>query len=106
MIASSFAQASTYARAVYPSLTDMPVIVPIAVGLACGLIGGLIHGLVIAHTKIPTIIATLGMMVSARGLANWYTKGQPTSFPTEAYTAIGAGIRPVIILGWLCVLFQ
>src|ERR1700736_411353 len=106
MIAMSFAQASTYARAVYPSLTDMPVIVPIAVGLACGLVGGLINGMIIAYTKIPPFIATLGMMVSARGLANWYTKGQPTSFPTEAYTAIGAGIRPVIIFACIAVVFQ
>ena len=37
MIAMSFAQVSTYPRAVFPSLTDMPVIVPIAVGLGCGL---------------------------------------------------------------------
>src|SRR4029077_8938956 len=44
MIAMSFAQASTYARAVYPSLTDMPVIVPIAIGLACGLVAGIING--------------------------------------------------------------
>ena len=33
MIAMSFAQVSTYPRAVYPGLTDLPVIVPIAVGL-------------------------------------------------------------------------
>jgi inositol transport system permease protein len=106
MIAMSFAQASTYARAVYPNLTDLPVIVPIAVGLACGLVAGLINGLLIAYTKIPAFIATLGMMVSARGLANWYTKGQPTSFPTEAYTGIGSGIRPVIIFVCIAVLFQ
>ena len=106
MIAMSFAQASTYARAVYPSLTDMPVIVPIAVGLACGLVAGLINGLIIAYTKIPPFIATLGMMVSARGLANWYTKGQPTSFPTDAYTSIGAGVRPVIIFVFIAIVFQ
>ena len=40
MIAMSFAQVSTYPRAVYPSLTDLPVIVPIAVGLGCGLVAG------------------------------------------------------------------
>ena len=64
-------------------------------GLACGLLAGLINGLLIAYTKIPPFIATLGMMVSARGVADWYTKGQPVSFPTEAYAGIGAGFRPV-----------
>jgi inositol transport system permease protein len=106
MITMSFAQVSTYARAVYPSLTDMPVIVPIVIGLACGIVAGLINGVVIAYTKIPPFIATLGMMVSARGFANWYTKGQPTSFPTDAYTAIGAGVRPVIVFVCIAIIFQ
>lgn len=105
MIAMSFAQTSTYARAVYPALTDMPVIVPIAVGLACGLIAGLINGLLIAYTKIPPFIATLGMMVSARGVADWYTKGQPVSFPTDAFAGIGSGFRPVLIFIFIAILF-
>jgi len=105
MIAMSFAQVSTYTRAVYPGLTDLPVIVPIAVGLGCGLIVGLINGLLIAYAHIPSFIATLGMMVSARGVADWYTKGQPVSFPTDAYAAIGSGIRPVLIFAGIAVLF-
>ena len=59
------------------------------VGLACGLLAGLVNGLIIAYTKIPPFIATLGMMVSARGVADWYTKGQPVSFPTDGFAAIG-----------------
>jgi inositol transport system permease protein len=106
IITMSFAQVSTYTRAVYPHLTDLPVIVPILVGLACGLAAGLINGLIIAYTKIPSFIATLGMMVSARGVADWYTKGQPVSFPTPSYVAIGAGIRPVIIFIVLALIFQ
>lgn len=106
MVAMSFAQIGTYPRAVFPSLTDLPVIVPIAVGLGCGLIAGLINGLLIAYTKIPSFIATLGMMVTARGIAKWYTKGQPVSFPTDGYAAIGAGMTPVLILIVVAILFQ
>ena len=106
MIAMSFAQVSTYPRAVYPGLTDLPVIVPIAIGLGCGLVAGLINGVLIAYTKIPPFIATLGMMVTARGLAKWYTKGQPVSFPTEAYAAIGKGMMPVLIFLCVAILFQ
>jgi inositol transport system permease protein len=80
--------------------------VPILVGLACGLLAGLINGALIAYTKIPPFIATLGMMVSARGVSNWYTKGQPVSFPTDAYTQIASGIRPVIIFLVIAVIFQ
>ena len=42
------------------------------------------NGWLIAYTKIPPFIATLGMMVTARGFAKWYTKGQPISFPRTA----------------------
>lgn len=106
MIAMSFAQIGTYPRAVYPELTDLPVIVPLAVGLGVGLIAGLINGLLIAYTKIPPFIATLGMMVTARGLAKWYTKGQPVSFPTDSFAAIGVGMRPVLIFLAVALLFQ
>jgi inositol transport system permease protein len=106
MIAMSFAQVSTYPRAVFPSLTDMPVIVPIAVGLGCGLIAGLINGLLVAYTKIPSFIATLGMMVTARGVARWWSKGQPISFPTESFAGIGKGLMPVMIFLALAVLFM
>ena len=106
MILMSFAQVSTYTRAVYPALTDLPVIVPILVGLAVGLLAGMINGLIIAYTKIPPFIATLGMMVSARGVANWYTKGQPVSFPTDSFAWISDGIHPVVIFLVIAVLFQ
>jgi inositol transport system permease protein len=70
---------------------DLPVIVPIVVGLACGLFAGLVNGLLIAYTKIPPFIATLGVMVSARGAARWWSNGQPVSFPTEEYGSLANG---------------
>ncbi|QXZ81445.1 ABC transporter permease [Rhizobium sp. L51/94] len=97
MISMSLAQVGSYERALYPSLTDLPVIVPIVAGLLVGLICGAINGLLIAYTKIPAFIATLGMMVTARGFAKWYTKGQPISFPTDSFAAIGKGLAPVAI---------
>ena len=55
-----------------------------AAGLAAGLLAGLINGSLIAYTRIPPFIATLGMMVTARGIAKWYTRGQPVAFSTES----------------------
>ena len=52
------------------------------------------------------VIATLGMMVSARGVAKWWTAGQPVSFPTESYAEIGAGMMPVVIFILLAMLFH
>jgi inositol transport system permease protein len=100
---------------------DLPVIAPIAVGLICGLIAGLVNGLLIAYTKIPPFIATLGMMVSARGAARWWSNGQPVSFPTEAYGNLAngdllgtltfglihwEGQNPAVIFVILAILFQ
>ena len=97
MIAMSLAQTATE-RAVYPGLTDLPVIVPVAVGLLVGLTCGVVNGALVAYTRIPPFIATLGMMVTARGFAKWYTKGQPISFPTDSFAWLGAGMNPVWIL--------
>jgi inositol transport system permease protein len=75
----------------YPYMYDLPIIVPIVVGVAVASIAGLINGLLIAYTRIPPFIATLGMMVSARGVSRWYTNGQPISFPTESYGNVANG---------------
>jgi inositol transport system permease protein len=105
MIAASLAQTPN-ARAVFPSLTDLPAIVPIAAGLATGALAGLVNGALIAHTHIPPFIATLGMMVSARGLARYYTQGQPVSMLAEGYTSLGAGAVPVVIFLAVAIVFH
>ncbi|MDQ0562715.1 inositol transport system permease protein [Rhizobium mesoamericanum] len=106
MIAASFAQASTWPRALYPSLTDLPFFIPIAVGLLIGLAAGFINGQLIAKTKIPPFIATLGMMVSARGISKWYTKGQPVSGLTDQFNFIGTGIWPVVVFLVVALIFH
>ncbi len=106
MIAAGFAQSSTWSRVMYPALADLPAIVPIAIGLLIGLVAGLINGALIAYTRIPPFIATLGMMVSARGVSKWYTKGQPVSGLTDQFTFIGSGIWPVVIFLAVAVIFH
>ena len=106
MFSASFAQASTWPRALYPNLTDMPFFVPIAVGIAVGLLAGFINGQLIARTKIPPFIATLGMMVTARGISKWYTKGQPVSGLSEDFIFIGTGIAPVVVFLVVAIIFH
>ncbi|KQS61332.1 ABC transporter [Rhizobium sp. Leaf371] len=106
MISASVAQASTWPRAVYPSLTDMPFVVPIALGIGIGLLAGFVNGQLIARTKIPPFIATLGMMVSARGISKWYTKGQPVSGLTDQFNFIGTGIWPVVVFLVVALIFH
>jgi inositol transport system permease protein len=97
MVAASLAQSSDALRAVYPTLTNLPVVVPVLAGLAVGAAAGLVNGSLIATTGIPPFIATLGVMVTARGIAKWYTRGQPVSMLTDAYAALGSGAVPIVI---------
>jgi inositol transport system permease protein len=107
MVAASFAQSSDAGlRAIYPALTDLPAIIPIAIGLAVGALAGMINGSLIAFGAIPAFIATLGMMVTARGLARFYTLGQPVSMLTDSYTFIGSGVMPVLIFVAVAILFH
>jgi len=112
MVAMSFAQVAMVngnpnPKAIFgPEFMDLPVIVPVLVGLAMGLAAGLINGALIAYTRIPPFIATLGMMVTARGMAKWWSKGNPISFPTEGYASIGQGLIPVFIFIGLALLFH
>jgi inositol transport system permease protein len=112
MVAMSFAQTALVngqpnPKAIFgPGFMDLPVIVPVVVGLACGLVAGLVNGALIAYTRIPPFIATLGMMVFARGFSRWWSNGNPISFPTESYAAIGRGMMPVVIFVALAVLFH
>ena len=112
MIAMSFAQVELVngypnPKAIFgPAMMDLPVIVPVVVGISCGIAAGLVNGALIAYTRIPPFIATLGMMVTARGVAKWWSNGNPVSFPTEGYAWIGSGMMPVVWFVLLAVLFH
>ena len=106
MVAASLAQSAGYTHAIYPSLTGLDPVIPVGVGLLCGLAVGLVNGGLIAYTRIPPFIATLGMMVSARGVADWYTDGQPIGSLEESYAAIGAGWWPVMIFLGVAAIFH
>jgi inositol transport system permease protein len=115
MVAMSFAQVSTVngnpnPKAIFgEAWMDLPVIVPIIVALACGILAGFINGALIALTRIPPFIATLGMMVAARGAAKWWSEGRPISFPTDSYSVLGNGLNgwmPVVIFVGLAILFH
>lgn len=106
MLSASVGQSSTWPRALYPGLTDLPFFLPLAVGILAGALAGFINGQLIARTKIPPFIATLGMMVTARGLSKWYTKGQPISGLTDGFTFIGTGVWPVVVFLVVAVIFH
>lgn len=85
---------------------DLPVIIPIVIGLSFGAMIGAINGTFIAYLRIPPFIATLGMFLICRGIALVWSGGNPISFPTEQYIALGAGMMPVVWFLILAVVFH
>ena len=112
MIAMSFAQVAEVngfpnPKALFGAWAmDLPVIVPVVIGLAFGALIGAINGTFVAYFRIPPFIATLGMFLICRGIALWWSGGNPISFPTDSYAWIGSGMMPVIWFIVLAVIFQ
>ncbi|WP_086967517.1 ABC transporter permease [Vibrio coralliirubri] len=91
VVSASTAQTLDWGMRMYPNLPELPVIVPILVALGVGALCGLINGALIAYTGIPPFIATLGMMIIARGAALLYSDGRPISSLIDSYQWIGQG---------------
>ena len=102
LVAASLAQVPAQMK-LYQSLPALPLIVPILAGLLVGALCGAINGALIAFTRIPAFIATLGMMTIVRGFALIYTNARPVSSLTPEMKAIGSRVGgiPVPILIYL-----
>lgn len=91
VVSASLAQQGDWVNKMFPSLPELPWFIPVIAALLVGLACGFVNGALIAKTGIPPFIATLGMMVSARGLALLYTDGRPVSTLTKGFKVIGQG---------------
>jgi inositol transport system permease protein len=108
VVAASLAQDPEYSTPFYPGV-HVPLIVSVLAACAVGALVGLINGTLVAKTRIPPFIATLGTFTAIRGLALLYTGGRPISDLTDAYNFIGQGDVfgvpvPIIILVVMAVL--
>jgi inositol transport system permease protein len=70
---------------------DHPLILALVLGLGIGALAGFINGTISAKGAIPPFIATLGMMIAARGLALLYSDGRPIGGLSESFLFIGQG---------------
>lgn len=74
-------------------IVNAGVLVPLGMifGILVGGICGLINGVLVTRMKLPPFIATLGMMMVARGLALYVTNAAPVSGMPESFAALGNG---------------
>ena len=99
-ITASLVQPADYANALHPGLGTLPAPVVLVIGLVIGALIGAIYGALIAYTKIPPFIATLGAQLICRAAAKIYTN-RPVSNLSEGFRFLGSGKIggfPVIIL--------
>jgi len=57
--------------------------------LGIGVLIGTINGVVVSFLKVPSFIATLGMMMIVRGAALYYVGGAPQGYLTDNWRAFG-----------------
>ena len=77
-------------------------LVALLVGILTGAVLGLINGCIVAYLRIPSFVATLGMLSVARGLTYAYTGGMPVPNLSESFLNLGEGVflgvpMPVLI---------
>jgi ribose/xylose/arabinose/galactoside ABC-type transport system permease subunit len=63
----------------------------VVAGVLAGAFAGLINGLLIAKARVPPFIATLGMLVAARGVALTLSGGLPIAGLPREFLVLGAG---------------
>ena len=100
VITASLVQPADYANKLLPNVGPIPSWLAWVLGLAIGVALGAAYGAVIAYTKIPPFIATLGAQLICRASAKIYTK-QPVSNLPDSFRFFGSakiGGFPVIIL--------
>jgi len=91
VVTASLVQEITATNKVFEGMYPVHPLVAVAAGLGVGLVFGLINGGLIAYTKIPPFIATLGTMLITRALALLYTNAFPVPNLTNEFRAIGRG---------------
>ncbi len=61
-----------------------------------GIVAGLINGALVSYLKVPSLIATLGMLLALRGAGLYWTGGAPRGYLTDNFRAFGRGwLEPV-----------
>lgn len=96
VVTASVSQVADATSKMYPGMPMVPIAASIVIALGIGALCGYINGALIAHTRIPAFIATLGMYTAARGAALMYAEGKPISNLNPALEFLGSRIFTII----------
>lgn len=88
---------------------NLPVAVSVLIGLLVGVVVGYFNGLCVTLLKLPPMIATLGTMSIARGVAYTVTGGYPIGSLPDSFKFLGLGYiagipTPIVLMVVLAVL--
>jgi len=78
----------------------------LAAGIAVGALCGLVTGLFVTRVRIPPFVATLAMMLVARGATLKYTDARTIAVPpamSDAFSQLSNGVTPVFIMAGVIV---
>lgn len=70
----------------------------IIVALSVGLLSGMLNGALVAYTRIPAFIVTLGGLLAYRGVIKGLTQGETIGPVGEKFQSIGIGFVPSYIV--------
>lgn len=74
----------------------------IAILLGIGALVGVVNGFAVSYLKVPSLIATLGMLLILRGAGLYWTGGAPRGYLTDNFRLFGRGfIEDVPLIGRL-----
>lgn len=78
-----------------PSNTWWVILVLLGIGVTVGLL----NGLMVSYLNVPSLIVTLGMLLTLRGAGLYWTGGAPRGYLTDNFRIFGRGwIEPVPLL--------
>lgn len=102
-VGSILALAGVVAGSMLTLTAGLPIALGLAVGLLVGAACGLVNGILVAFLRLPSFVATLGMLSMARGLTLIFTDGRPIPNLLPAFKWLGGGTllglpTPAIIL--------
>jgi ribose/xylose/arabinose/galactoside ABC-type transport system permease subunit len=86
-------------------VSKLPIVIAILVGASIGALCGLLNGAVIVTTGVPAFIATMGMMMIAKGASLIVGAGKDMSIFPKAFTRLGTGLTWPGMIFAVCVLF-